>query len=73
MHRAFTALAVSLLWLSLAAAQKGPDREEAHLLDAVRSVRSQVTEYIDGDSRGRTRQLDLVAYDSKWNEVERPV
>ena len=69
----FTALALPLLLFSLSATQKGPDREGANLLDAVRSVRSQMTEYSDADSQSRTRQMDLVAYDSKGNEVERTI
>jgi len=75
MHRLFTALTLPLLIFSLAAAQKGPDREGENLLGAVRSVRSQMTEYSDGDSQGesRTRQRDLVTYDARGKEVERTI
>lgn len=75
MHRLLAALTLPLLLLSLAAAQKAPDSEGADLLGAVRSVRSQMTEYGDGDSQreGLATQRDLVAYDAKGNEVERTI
>jgi hypothetical protein len=63
MRRIFTALALPLLLLGLAAAQKGPDRESENLLGPVRSVRSQMTEYSEGFSKE----------DTKGNEVERTI
>lgn len=75
MHRLFTALTLPLLLLGLAAAQDGPDTEKENLVSAVRSVRSQMTEYSNEASPGesRTKQLDLVVYNAKGNEVERTI
>jgi hypothetical protein len=74
MHRLFAALALVLLSSSLGAARQ-PDREEADLLGAVRSVQSRMTDYADGAAQDEAsvRQLGSVAYDSKGNEVERTV
>jgi hypothetical protein len=75
MRRLFAVLTLPLLLFALAAAQKGPDRDEEGLLGAVRSVRSQMTEYGAGEphGRGRSRAMDSVTYDAKGNEVERTI
>lgn len=75
MHRLFTALTLTLLLSNSAGAQKKPDREKENLLGAVRSVRSQMTDFIDEklQEKGRTKQLDVVTYDTKGNEAERTI
>lgn len=75
MHRLFAALALALLLFNSTGAQKKPDRENENLLGAVRSVRSQMTDYIGRNlqEQGRTKQLDMVIYDAKGNEVERTI
>lgn len=75
MHRLFTVLTLTLLLFNSAGAQKKPDREKENLLGAVRSVRSQMTDYIDEklQEKERTKQLDIVTYDTKGNEVERTI
>lgn len=75
MHRVSAVLTLSLLLFNLAGAQKKLDRENENLLGAVRSVRSQQTDYLDGNlhKQGRTRQLDMVIYDAKGNEAERTI
>lgn len=74
MHRMFAALALAFLSLSLGAAQR-PDREEADLLGAVRSVQSRMSDHAEGAAQdeGRVRQLGSVAYDPKGNWIERIV
>jgi len=75
MYRLFTVVTLTLLLFNLAGTQKKPDREKENLLGAVRSVRSQMADYIDGklQEKGRTKQLDIVTYDAKGNEVERTI
>ena len=75
MHRLFTVLTLTLLLSNSAGAQKKPDRGKENLLGAVRSVRSQMTDFIDEklQEKGRTKQLDVVTYDTKGNEVERTI
>lgn len=75
MHRLFIILTLILLLCNSAGAQQKPDREKANLLGAVRSVRSQMTDSIDGNlqGKGRAKQLDIVTYDTDGNEVERTI
>lgn len=75
MHRLFTVLTLTLLLSNSAGAQKKPDREKENLFGVVRSVRSQMTDFIDEklQEKGRTKQLDVVTYDTKGNEVERTI
>lgn len=75
MHRLFTVLTLTLLLFNSVGAQKKSDREKENLLGAVRSVRSQMIDYVDGklEEKGRTKQLDIVNYDTKGNEAERTI
>lgn len=75
MYRLFAVLTLALLLFPSAGAQKRLDREKENLLGAVRSVRSQMTDYVGGNlqEEGRTKQLDMVIYDTKGNEVERTI
>ena len=75
MYRLFFVLTLSLLLLNSSSAQKKTDRERENLLGAVRSVRSQLTDYIGENlvGEGRTKQLDMVFYDANGNEVERTI
>lgn len=75
MYRLPAALTLTLLLFNPADAQKKPDREKANLIGAVRSVRSQMTDYLGGkiQEEGRTKQLDVATYDTKGNEVERTI
>jgi hypothetical protein len=75
MHRLFAVLILALLLFNSAGAQKKPDREKENLFGAVRSVRSQMKDYVGEDlqEEGRTKQLDMVVYDTKGSEVERTI
>lgn len=70
-----TVLTFTLLLANAAGAQKKLDTEKENLLGPVRSIRSQMTDYIDGKLGGKTRtkQLDIVTYDANGNEVERTI
>jgi hypothetical protein len=75
MHRAFAFLALLLLPFSLAAAQQATDSEGESFQGPIRSVDSRMTRHFEGDAEGEdpSRQLDIVTFDSKGNEVERIV
>lgn len=75
MGRIYPTLTLALLLLNWAGTQKMTDREKAKLLGAVRSVRSQMTDYIGRDlqGEGRAKQLDTATYDENGNEVERTI
>jgi hypothetical protein len=75
MYRLFSVLTLTLLLSNSVGAQKNTDREKENLLGAVRSVRSQMMDYIGGklQEKGRAKQLDTVTYDTSGNEVERVI
>jgi hypothetical protein len=75
MHRPFAFLALLLLPFSLAAAQQATDSEGESFQGPIRSVDSRMTSYFEGDAEGESppRQLDVISFDSKGNEVERTV
>ncbi|HEX6375279.1 MAG TPA: hypothetical protein VFZ91_06125 [Allosphingosinicella sp.] len=71
----FSALALPLLLFSLTATKEVPDADRENLHGPVRSVSTQMAQYFDAeaDGAGRIRQLDIITYDSKGNEVERTI
>jgi hypothetical protein len=75
MRRLLTLLTLPLLLFGLTAAQKVPDSQRENLVGPVRSIDSQMTQYFggDGEGKGLARQLDIVTYDFKGNEIERTI
>lgn len=73
MRRLFAVLTFSLLLLNSAGGQRTTDKEKENLFGAVRSVRSQMIDYMDEKSqkKERIKKLDTVTYDINGNEVER--
>ncbi len=75
MYRLFVTLTITLLLFTSANAQKKTDREKAHLFGAVRTVRSEMVNYLGGklQEKGQAKQLDTVTYDINGSEVERTI
>lgn len=71
---ALALFAIALLFNS-ANAQKKPDKDNENLLGPVKSVQSELLDF-DPQDPGRiirTKQRDIVTYDTKGNEIERTI
>jgi hypothetical protein len=66
---------LGLLLAAPASAQNVPDTTDENLVGLVRSVEAQTAHYEEGEEEGKgsVRQLDIVAYDTKGNEVGRTI
>lgn len=75
MRRLFTLLALPLLMAGLTAVKAMPDAQRENLLGPVRSVDVRMTRHFgdEAEDGGRARQLDIVTYDSKGDEIERTI
>jgi len=75
MHKLLPLFILTFVFCVSAGAQKQSDAEKEKLIGPVKSVRSQMMKFssVEATEPGITKQMDVVVYDTKGNEIERTI